>query len=56
MGWLVTVTGLLMAIAAVAGVLIGAGWVVLQCILLVKALLDRLSSKEDDYYSKNIHQ
>ena len=56
MGWFVSIIGLLMAIAAIGGVLFGVGWVVLQCILLVKALFDRLTNKEDDYYSKNIHQ
>ena len=56
MGWIVSIIGLLMALAAVAGVLAGVGWVVVQCILLVKALIDRLGNKEDDYYSKNIHQ
>jgi hypothetical protein len=56
MGSLATIIGLLLAIVAVAGVLMGVAWVVIQCILFVKALIDRLTNKEDDYYSKNIHQ
>jgi hypothetical protein len=56
MGWVISIAGLLMAIAAVAGVLFGVAWVLIQCILFVKALVDRLTNKEDDHYSKNIHQ
>ena len=26
------------------------------CILIAKVIVDRVESKEDDYYSKNIHQ
>jgi len=56
MEWIAVAFGALVALMAIASALFGIGWALLQVVLFFKVLLDRLSNKDDDYYSKNIDQ
>lgn len=56
MGNFLTVLGGLIALITILGMLGAVGYALLHAVLFVKAVVDRLSNKEDDHYSKNIHQ
>jgi hypothetical protein len=48
--------GVIMTLVAIVGLVWGVGFALVHVVFFIKALLDRINNKDDDHYSKNIHQ